>query len=749
MGNERYLQVINNLKQQAVSARHRRLLFLSGDRSWAESLACEVLNQFVSESTLWLTDQSITAELPAHVDVIPAKKAIRHLGSERDFIVMDAYAGLHPDGFGAISGTLKAGGLFILLTPPLEQWSSYDDPDYERITSLPYKRENLRRRFISRVKNAILKADHALVIHQGKSVSVNEFSDTLSGSTLNRSDIHEECITQDQKKAVVAVCKVVTGHRRRPLVLSSDRGRGKSATLGIAAAKLIKNGTQRIILTAPYPEAVESTFSRLEALFPLGKRYDLKFCGHQSDGDAQGEVEFIAPDELITSSPDADLVMVDEAAAIPAPMLEALLKRYSRIVFASTIHGYEGTGRGFAVRFTKVLDQVTPGWKSLHLKVPIRWSVNDPLEQFVFDTLLLNASPTEPYLPEEAEPEIFGPETLDVRWLNRESLSQNEPLLNQVFGLLVLAHYRTSPDDLRMLLDSPSVRIVALFNRFNDASGELLAVALVGREGGLDSSLGELIWQGRRRPRGHLIPQALSSFGGFKDATAMQGDRIMRIAVHPALHQLGLGTYLINAIKDDAKNACLDYVGASFGATSGLLSFWNNNGFLPLRLGFQREAASGAHSAIMFSAISGEGKRLSEKAHKRFYDQFLFDLNDVFNDLDSYIIMPLLRWTYHEKIELNEQDQLDLHAFSEHQRIYESCSLAVWKLLVWAIQKGLLAELCSELEVSVFIRRVLQKKPAASVVSEFKLKGKKELNSVLVTAAEQLLRSHAALSSSA
>ena len=736
------IKAIINLKQQAVVARHRRLLVLSGDRSWAELLACEALNQFGGKSVLWLTDQLIIAKRPAHVDVIPAKKAIRHLGSERDFIVMDAYAGLHPDGFGAISGTLKAGGLFILITPPLEQWSAYDDPDYERILSLPYERSSINRRFIRRIKCLINNADNTLVIQQGSPVQLSDLSEKSPEPVFYQKDINKECITQDQQNAVDAVCKVVTGHRRRPLVLSADRGRGKSAALGIAAAKLISNGARRIILTAPYLEAVESAFSRLEALFPLGQRYGFTFRCYHSGSDTQSEVEFIAPDELIASSPGADLVMVDEAAAIPAPMLENLLRRYSRIVFASTIHGYEGTGRGFAVRFTKVLDQLTPQWNSLHLNTPIRWSENDPLEQFVFDALLLNASPVEPDLQGEIKPE-----SAVLQWLNRDDLSKNEPLLKQVFGLLVLAHYRTSPDDLRMLLDSPSVRIVALFNCSNNT--EVIAVALVGREGGLDASLGELIWQGARRPRGHLIPQALSSFSGFKEATALQGDRIMRIAVHPDLHQQGLGSYLIDAIKDNAKSACLDYVGVSFGATPELLVFWRRNDFLPLRLGFQREAASGAHSVIMLSAISDEGQSLSNKVQKRFYEQLLFDLNDLFNDLDCRVVMSLLHEGNHEKIVLDEQDYLDLLALSELQRMYESCSLAVWKLLLWAIQKDLLTECNSELYVQVLIRRVLQKKSTALVVSEFKLEGKKELNRVLVAGVKQLLRSHVALNSSA
>ena len=55
--------------------------------------------------------------------------------------------------------------------------------------------------------------------------------------------------------------------------------------------------------------------------------------------DPVARTEFVAPDALLLHPSPAALLLVDEAAAIPTPLLERMLAHHARIVFATTGHG--------------------------------------------------------------------------------------------------------------------------------------------------------------------------------------------------------------------------------------------------------------------------------------------------------------------------------------------------------------------------------------------------------------------------
>ncbi|TGD49198.1 hypothetical protein C9F10_05710, partial [Salmonella enterica subsp. enterica serovar Poona] len=54
----------------------------------------------------------------------------------------------------------------------------------------------------------------------------------------------------------------------------------------------------------------------------------------------------------------ADWLVFDEAAAIPSPLLLQLVSRFPRILLTTTVQGYEGTGRGFFLKFCARVPQL-------------------------------------------------------------------------------------------------------------------------------------------------------------------------------------------------------------------------------------------------------------------------------------------------------------------------------------------------------------------------------------------------------
>ncbi len=109
---------------------------------------------------------------------------------------------------------------------------------------------------------------------------------------------------------------------------------------------------------------------------------------------SEREIEFIAPDELairLQHEPEfsqSAWLLVDEAAVIPLPLLQEYSQYFQHIIFSTTIHSYEGTGRGFELKFKRKIHRT---FQHFELKQPLRWQENDPLEHFIDDLLLLNA----------------------------------------------------------------------------------------------------------------------------------------------------------------------------------------------------------------------------------------------------------------------------------------------------------------------------------------------------------------------
>ncbi|NIC07107.1 tRNA(Met) cytidine acetyltransferase [Halomonas sp. DX6] len=536
---------------------------------------------------------------------LPPAKAGMRLGGEHDLIVFDAAsprADFDADAFGALSGTLRAGGLLVLLTPTLDAAAS---------------------RYMARLCRRLSQADGVVRWPAGAPPQLPE----LGGAWPRWGRISDDpdCLTSDQAEAVR---RLVGLRRRRPLVLTADRGRGKSAALGIACARLLEAGQERIWVTAPRPEAVAALFERLEVLCRLGRREGNRFVDARG-----GRVAFIAPDELSAriergeAGGPGSWLLVDEAAALPAAMLGQWLAAFPRIAFATTVHGYEGSGRGFALRFRERLERQTPDWREYHLAVPVRWAEGDPLERLVSDLLLLDAEPPPPMAAATLE---------TVRW-QRPALAVDEVALGEIFGLLVQAHYRTTPADLQRLLDEAGLHITTLTD-----GAHVQAVAVCADEGGFEPELSERVARGERRLPGHLLAQSLAAHAGSREALTARLRRVQRIAVNPQHRRRGLGRRLLEHEREAAREAGIDLLGASFGAEPGLLSFWQSLGFRAVRLGLSRETSTGEYAVMVVAPLSPWGEALAETLTERFQRLLPALLAFELAELDPQVALALL-----------------------------------------------------------------------------------------------------------
>lgn len=694
---------------QARCTRHRRLLVLAGEADWCRRAATDVLHALASPAVLW-----ISAHAPDQALAFPAGQARQALGREWQALVFDAHDGFDPDALGAVGGTVVGGGVLLLLTPPLAHWPDYPDPETARIAPALFAPAAVGRRFLHRFVRLLAVAEGIAVVAQdGPLPPLPPASEPLAAPAPQGAG---DCLSDDQARAVAAVMRVATGRRRRPVVLSADRGRGKSAAFGIAAARLLRAGISPILVTAPRLEAVAPVFAQAGRLLPRAA------AGKGALHWGGARLEFCPPDQLLRRAGSARLVLVDEAAAIPAPVLQGLLERYARLAFATTVHGYEGTGRGFATRFKQVLDARTPLWKALALKAPVRWAADDPVERFLFRALLLDAVPAPAAAVAAARPEHCALELLD-----RDALAADEALLRELFGLLVQAHYRTRPYDLRYLLDGPNIRVYAARCR-----GHVVATALVATEGGFDAAAARAIWANRSRPHGHLLPETLAAHLGLQAAPLLRADRIMRIAVHPAVQGRGIGTALAQRVAAAARRAGRDYLGSSFGATAELMAFWERLGCRPVRVSHKRGAASGAHAVVVMRALSDAGCALYRDARRRYLDNLPLQLADPLRDLDPALAAACLRRERGEWVPpaLSAGDWCEVAAAAAGRRLLEACPAPVQHLAAAALADPAGVALDGAAQRAALLK-LIQHRPWAEVAAALALPGRAQVTALL------------------
>ncbi|HBN3101741.1 TPA: tRNA cytosine(34) acetyltransferase TmcA [Escherichia coli O25b:H4-ST131] len=544
------LTALHTLTAQMKREGIRRLLVLSGEERWCFDHALK-LRDALPGDWLWISPQP-DAENHCSPSALQTL-----LGREFRHAVFDARHGFDAAAFAALSGTLKAGSWLVLLLPVWDEWENQPDADSLRWSDCPDPIATPH--FVQHFKRVLTANNDAILWRQNQPFSLAHFTP--------RTDWHPAtgAPQPEQQQLLQQLLTMPPG----VAAVTAARGRGKSALAG----QLISRIAGSAIVTAPAKAATDVL---------------AQFAGEK--------FRFIAPDALLASDEQADWLVVDEAAAIPAPLLYQLVSRFPRTLLTTTVQGYEGTGRGFLLKFCARF----PHLHRFELQQPIRWAQGCPLEKMVSEALVF-----------DDENFTHTPQGNIVISAFEQTLWRSEPETPlKVYQLLSGAHYRTSPLDLRRMMDAPGQHFLQAAGG-NEIAGALWLVD----EGGLSQELSQAVWAGFRRPRGNLVAQSLAAHGSNPLAATLRGRRVSRIAVHPTRQREGTGRQLIAGALQYIHD--LDYLSVSFGYTEELWRFWQRCGFVLVRMGNHREASSGCYTAMALLPMSDAGKQLAEREHYR------------------------------------------------------------------------------------------------------------------------------------
>ncbi|MFC6824722.1 tRNA(Met) cytidine acetyltransferase TmcA [Halopelagius fulvigenes] len=631
------------VRAAATRANHRRLVVLAGDRDACIDAAFDVLDGADvpdGETTI------VTSREGFRFERLHPKRAGELLGSTRTAVVCDAHEEFSPNVVGRLVGAVDGGGLFVLLAPPLDEWPARTGSFDESLAVPPFPVSavtgRFRERFVSTLRDhpgvAIVNVDEGVVERDGSAPSPPDVGDRSPSIPRERERrfprlAYESCLTGDQSRALRSLERLADPGEA--VVVEADRGRGKSAAAGLAAACLAADGRD-VLVTAPSYRSAEEVFVRAETLLSdLGALADSaeenRVLQATADAGAEGgRVRFADPPTAATLPADPDVVLVDEAAALPVRLLSSFLDAPAAGFF-TTVHGYEGAGRGFSVRFRDRLAESDFAVTDAQLDEPIRYARGDPVETWAFRALLLDARPPVDPLVEDATPE-----TVEYRAVSPEELLADDHLLSEAFGLLVFAHYRTEPNDLARLLDAPNLELRALCSE-----GHVVSVALLAREGGLTVETRRSMYEGAR-VRGNMLPDVFTSQLRDEEAGVPVGYRVMRIATHHAVRSRGLGSRLLTEVRREFSGEA-DYLGVGYGATPELLSFWEANGYSTVHLSTTRNDTSGEYSALMLLPLSEAGEALRDRHASYFRDRIAAVLSDPLRDVDPDVARAAIR----------------------------------------------------------------------------------------------------------
>lgn len=732
---EGLLQEVEKALKNSRNNNHRFIIMLETSQLNERLFATidSLINYITPENTLIAGRSNFidAAQGRLQGEFIHYKDCSRALGETYSSLILDLTEGVNPNDLGILVETVSGGGPIFLISPRVEDWYDFVGKWEEGLAGLSNLVPRFNRRFISRT----LESDGVIIYdaEEGelkKNYSPGKSEVSKKGIQLPQEEkeikkkLYKLCATQDQ----VRVLELFEGFfdrekEKKSVVITANRGRGKTAILGILTPYIISRMNKvlkrpiRVMMVAPELESVQTYFDFLKkSLVRQGMR------GFKTKGSRKlttvlvskfARVEYAIPRRALIDKEYADIVIVDEAAGIDPLVLEKITSDKRHIILSSTIHGYEGAGRGI-YRFMSNLENEDVELEKIHLEEPIRYSKNDPVERWLYDVLLLDAQPVE--LTEE-DVEKIKQGKLEFEKIDKDELMENDRLLREFFGIYVLAHYRNKPSDLVVLAN--------LHNHIPfrvSVNGKTVCSLHVAIEGNMGEDTINLMAQGFK-PKGQIIPDLILKHYWVYEFPQLTGARIVRIATHPAVNNMGVGSFALQKIVEWARKMDMDWVGSGFGVSRGLLKFWNKNGFLPVYITPHRKEVTGEHSIVVLKALDVGLLEKVRDISSEFTRRLIEYLGDELKDIDTRIGSALLEPTKDAPVPypiINEADKKRVEKYLEGASLFEYVSDVIRPLVKYHYSRANRVPLTEE-EHEITVGKCLQHKTWKEVNNKYKV----------------------------
>ncbi len=609
----------------------------------------------------------------------------RVLGREYQNALVAAEGLLRPNIVAGVGETVRAGGGLAVAAPPLEEWR----PGPPGGTGL--YGEYLRARIGEAPSLLWLDWDGGEVYARrlpGEPAPPPPRGPFKSRAGVPRA-LHSLARTRDQAAALDAFASFLRG-RARTLMVTGDRGRGKSFLVGLGVALAIHwHAAGRVEVVAPSEESASSLMRGLVAgLEALQAPYRVR-------GERGGvPVRVTGPwFRVALATPEraepAPMLVVDEAGAVGVARVRRLSWRSGKVVVATTIHGYEGSGRALAHLLKTQLPQPLA---EARLEEPIRYRPGDPLEAWLYDTFMLRAEPRPP--PREVEDAQCGA-------VNRRVMARDRGVLEGVVGLLALAHYRSEPDDILVMLESPNHRVYAL----GDPASPIAVADVAVEEWGMEEAA-------------RLGLKALEHHA-HGAAHGLRGVRVVRIAVHPDLQRRGHGSRLLRCVEGEAARAGADVVTTIF-SRHDVIGFWVRNGYRPVYMSPRYNRVTGEKNVAFARPLTPRGAAAVEAASSAFRLRLLLSAHSIYRDVAAEKIPLLIESAAPARAPLAltpeqaERLRMALEGVVDYEQASDAAFIAVVACLA---SKGPLSAGLTAEEAAALAARVLQGKPLDDVAA--------------------------------